>query len=1347
MFPASAIRTLSLLVFMANAATAGIVINEFMAAASDRRISWNMHGAPRLGSGIQWMDNQFVPTGWSWGSLPAGYGFSGLGTNLIAVMRDKACSLYLRKQFVVSSDVSSITNRLVLSVQFNDGFVAYLNGREIARANCGPTNHFMFASQPAYNVNSSPGFFEYPVGLASERLLRGINVLAIQAHNADKPEQISAHVPTPEFRIDAGLRVKGADNTLPDTVLINSGPVGPWHMYVGRAEPSGGVADLGLVNRVFAPPTGEEGDYEEPADLVDWVELYNDADAAVNLSNWSLSDDTRNPAKWRIPANTYIPARGYLLILCDDREEANAPLGPALRLHAGFKLDAEGEPLALYDDSGRFIDGFVAGYPEQVPFCSYGRNPARPIEFVYLDCATPGAKNSGSTYPARVRAPVFRNAQGKELSGGLYPNQPLTLYLTSATSGAEIRYTLDGSEPSEGSLIYTTPLTISQQNDKVAVVVRACAMVRGWLPSATVTHSYVLRQSALLTGNPTLMLSGTPGRTFYPPQGVLSVVGGGFSNSLWYPLSHNSYNIAVGSGAGYERESWIECFFPSNYFSKPGQAFRAGAGLRISASPWQRPRMNLNVAATSSPWPQRDTTQKPSFNIYFSGDYGPGSLPFTIFTNSTVHEYRHLRLRAGKNDNYNPFITDELARRLSIDLGLAGSRGLFCSLYVNGIYKGVYNLCERLREPFFQAHYQNFAEWDVCYSGAWVNGDNSASQRLLTSLDRELNSPANWESATNQVDIDSAIDYYLLNIYGATWDWPGNNYVLARPRVSGPEGRFRFAVWDAEGFFQVVTTTKPINYNTLANDLLVSSSNPNYYGLITRIFRRLWTNADFRLRFADRVNLHMFNQGVLDDRDPDFAGPLKSHFRERLDDLVAEAGNLVRYNTGQALNSAPFLAWTSPGGGRRAYLLGNTPGRQMFRDAGLWPRTEPPIFSQHGGMVPPGFSLSITSYVAQAGQTSIIFFTTNGADPRLGPGPGAQKGAVLYTNPFSLESVHTISARAFNPASGEWSPLTTATFSVAAVSPSSNNIAVAEIMYHPPAETPAELAAGFQNADDFEFLRLQNIGNSPVDLRELRCASGVIFAFSSGKIHFLAPGASVLVVKNEAALRTRYGQPVVGLIAGQYDGNLANSGERLLLMAAGGAVVKDFTYLDRAPWPEAADGQGCSLMLKAPGDCPDHSRAENWMASSAPGGMPAGIPQALDYEQWRMLFWENPGATNEVVSGRKADPDGDGIPNFTEYATGMNPHAFEAAPRVTAKAEADGTELRLILKVPFNPGAREAGLSWQFRDAHGSWVEDDNFELVEAVPLPGGNVLRTYISRETPASSIDARLLRGILKW
>src|ERR1035437_5022046 len=316
-----------------------VVINELMAATSEQRLSWDAGGVPHLGSGAQWVGLGFNPAGWANNLLPAGYVFAGLASDLSSQMKGLAPSLYLRKGFQATAAQAASTNMLVLSVQYNDGFVAYLNGREAARANCGPTNRFIFASQPAYNVNPTTNVVQFTLGPASAWLVSGSNILAIQAHNAEQPstknwpEQITVHTPTPEFRINAGLQLSG---DMPVT-LIGYGAAGVvWRYFFGRAEPSGGVVDMGLVTKSYVPPAGEEDDYEQPAEFSNWIELYNNGAATVDIGGWSLTDDPSLPGKWHFPTNTVLTTGAYLLVLCDNRDEANQPPGRATRLHTNL---------------------------------------------------------------------------------------------------------------------------------------------------------------------------------------------------------------------------------------------------------------------------------------------------------------------------------------------------------------------------------------------------------------------------------------------------------------------------------------------------------------------------------------------------------------------------------------------------------------------------------------------------------------------------------------------------------------------------------------------------------------------------------------------------------------------------------------------------------------------------------------------------------------------------------------------------------------------------------------------------------------------------------------------------
>ena len=1321
-----------------------VVINEFAAAANERRLTRDAAGAARVGAGLDWHAPGFIANSWSNGLLPAGYSFAGLATQLGAAMTNKTPSVYLRKEFNVTSEQAALTNQLLLQAQYNDGFVAYLNGREVARLNCGPTNHFVFESEPAANVSTNANIQNVYLGPTQSWLVSGQNVLAIQAHNAEQPSttndpgRITLHYPTPEFRINAGLQIAPAETNTVFTNLIAFGTAGgAWKYYVGRSQPSGGLVDLGLLTRTFTPPTGEEDDYSAPSEFSDWLELHNTAPTPVDVSGWSLTDNAANPPKWRFPTNTTIPGYGFLVLLCDDREEANPPAGPATYLHTSFKLDSDGGYIGIYDEAGEVIDSLVS-YPEQDSFCSYGRSPANPSQFAFLSTASPGATNFGSVYTNRAGSVRFTDALGTNLPGGLYRTSSLALYLQPENSGESVRYTRDGTEPSEwNGLAYTNPLVITQPYDKTGIVVRARCLLPGSLPGKVKTYTYILRQPWPLTNTAVLCLTGDPKYDWYRPDGLLAISGGTYptnGNLIWLANGTHSYNWAIGDGSPFEREAHLEYYFPPGIYPTNQEPLRTDIGIRIASSPYSRPRLKLTNPQGTSPWPN-SSIEKPSFNLFFNGDFGPGKLDYNLFTNYTTREFEHLRLRAGKNDISNPFITDEYTRRLYLDMGQAGARGLFCSTYVNGIYRGLFNLCERFREQFFQTHFRSELSWDVNYINTWVSGDAVVFNQMLTALDQNLTLPAYWQAATNYVDIENAADYFLLNIYVAMWDWPGNNFCLARERSSGPLRRFRFGMWDAEGGYGAIAS-RTTSYNTLTNDLLKTSS-----ATLPRIFRRLSTSPEFRLFFADRINHHMFNGGALDERDPDGAGPLKHWQQAKFGELLTEAGELVKYSSGQALKVTPFNNWWSVTNGRRTYLLGDAPGRRQFRDSGFWPLTEPPVFSQHGGQVPPGYQLTITSYVAAVGQTAAIFFTLDGSDPRQVGGalnPAAQR----YTNAIPIPDVATVKARARNNTTQEWGPLTAATFAPNAVPASAGNLVIAEIMYHPPNATAAEIADGYDNADDFEFARLRNIGSTPINLLSVRFADGITFDFTASPVRYLTPGADILVVANRAAFQTRYGPGLNGLIAGEYGGSLANGGERLFLIDALGTTIRDFSYADALPWPPEADGDGPSLILMDATSNPDHGDPANWTVSAIPGGMPGGSVPQQSFDQWRALFWSGSDATNNLVSGPTADPDGDEVGNFLEFAFGLLPFQASVPPAVQVWVEEFDGESHLAIRIRRSPAAANATFLWEQSEDLSNWSSAAaTLDLILSQSHPNG-LLTEQFREIDPLSLYTTRFIR-----
>ena len=1031
-----------------------------------------------------------------------------------------------------------------------------------------------------------------------------------------------------------------------------------------------------------------------------------------------------------------------------------------------------------------------------------------------------------------------------------------------------------------------TPLSLNPINSRRGHVIRARSFRDGFIASNIKTHTFLINQDPRVRTSPALVYAGDSERALYDPFGVLAINGGSFPGNQWRPSRPSDYNNVINRGRAYERPIHAEYYFQDG---TPG--FRSDVGLRIAASSYSRPRMQL-TQTSSSPWPD-SAVQKPSFNLYFRDDYGNPSVSLPLNGPArTFSGYERFRIRAGKNDIRNPFIIDELFRRLSSDMGNGASLGVFNSLYVNGSLKGYYNMVERLREPFFRSLHSNddSAQWDVLqYEGNdnIAEGDKTAWDDMI----RRLNAPTNiqnWDKVLEVADVENMANYYLLNIYGATWDWPHNNWVAARERSA--EGRYRLYVWDAEGAMNNAGN-RPVSQEMIRTYILGTSTGQNGQtgtrGELRDLWRGLTRWEEFRLLFADQIQKHLFNGGILDDRDQ-----LNSHIRNRFDGLKDEFEDLLRLIENQAVNTGKVLRWINPAIGRRRYLFG--PVREDFRDNDLWPEIAPPAFSQFGGSVSEGYPLLITN------ENTMLYYTTDGSDPRIlggAPNPDAisqtgglqeemlieegsiwkhnaidgdlgtewrllgyddsewqsgsaplgygkiasggvtveietevnrspprqstsyfrktfeiddsaaylslsanllvDGGIVIFVNgteafrgsnlpsqtdystvptsdtddgneadyraypidpnllvsgsniivielhnspgnsdmvldiglsgkraangnlPFFVNEPVTVKARSFE--NGKWSAITSSRFTVDSVPATPQNLAIAEILYNPIGANQAEIDAGFDDGDFFEFIRLENFSRENIDLSSVRLTDGIIFDFSESFIRVLGPGEKLLLVKSIDAFRIRFGTDFDGLIAGEYSGQLSNGGEQLRMIGQEDLVIHEFAYDNSSPWPDLADLDGHSLQIIDRRE--DHGDPANWKISSSQGGSPGG---RLDFASWQAVVFSEADLLNPAISGENADPDGDGWSNFFEFSLGSLPRDSGSSPGELASEikEIDG-ESYLTVTVTRGPGERAVRIVAQVSDDLSGWTDEGVLVLPEAMS-EDGSVTSTY---------------------
>jgi hypothetical protein len=197
------IKPLSALVILSSVCSAEVVISEISGASSDRLLKYSDSGQPSLGPGIPWFGRAFDDSGWLVGPSPFGFGYGGVSTNLSSALQGKTPSLYLRKAFNVSAAQSASLADLILTTEFDDGIIVFVNGIEVARCNLGAPGMFTFSDQVAFNEDSTEGSpVSLNLGRASDVLLEGENVVAVQVANrtTSSPMYFSG-----SLRINAGV--------------------------------------------------------------------------------------------------------------------------------------------------------------------------------------------------------------------------------------------------------------------------------------------------------------------------------------------------------------------------------------------------------------------------------------------------------------------------------------------------------------------------------------------------------------------------------------------------------------------------------------------------------------------------------------------------------------------------------------------------------------------------------------------------------------------------------------------------------------------------------------------------------------------------------------------------------------------------------------------------------------------------------------------------------------------------------------------------------------------------------------------------------------------------------------
>ena len=178
-----------------------------------------------------------------------------------------------------------------------------------------------------------------------------------------------------------------------------------------------------------------------------------------------------------------------------------------------------------------------------------------------------------------------------------------------------------------------------------------------------------------------------------------------------------------------------------------------------------------------------------------------------------------------------------------------------------------------------------------------------------------------------------------------------------------------------------------------------------------------------------------------------------------------------------------------------------------------------------------------------------------------------------------------------------------------------------------------------KNNDDLEFIEIQNVSGGAVNLRGARFNSGVRYQFSKTQDTILTSGKRLLLVRSQYDMLKEFGAELP--VHGVYQAGLSNKGERLELVNVEGESLLKVEYGDEYPWPEAADGNGPSLVFH--GKSQLMNQPKEWFVGSEFGGSP-GYGDATFYLKKPLLDSNENGKADlmDYVFGQDSN-----LPKFT----------------------------------------------------------------------------------------------------
>lgn len=477
-----------------------------------------------------------------------------------------------------------------------------------------------------------------------------------------------------------------------------------------------------------------------------WVEIYNGDSVTFDFTGYGIGLTRNFEESFAILPQTSIASKGHLLIYCDKADEG---------LHTDFRLDVDSSSIYLFDTNGKIVDSLKI--PEMLaPDVAYGRVSDGSEQLSFFMKATPGKPNYGFVTDRILKKPKF------SIEGGIY-HSPVVLRLTlqgEYPADAVIRYTTNGSEPSEYSPIAPDSIVINK-----TTVIRAKSFSDSALSKISATHTFIISE-----------------REYYLP--IVSIV----TDSI--NMYGDETGILVEGTYGLthpEKQSDIPELGCMNYL----YSWKRPINFEYFPNPSQGQAVINQLCETEIGGNTSCMFTVKSLNVKANKRFGNNKFSYPFWKDKpNVTKSKTLYLRNSGQDFYSFHFRDavnQMSFGKYVDLDWEASQPVV--VLINGNYYGMVNLREKVDDNYIWSNYDKLENIDMVYENNYrvKKGDLEEYARYHILLD-DKNAPLSKYDSL--IDLNEFMNYFVLNMFYCNKDFPGNNQILWRERIGNAKWRY-----------------------------------------------------------------------------------------------------------------------------------------------------------------------------------------------------------------------------------------------------------------------------------------------------------------------------------------------------------------------------------------------------------------------------------------------------------------------------------------------------------------------------------------------------------------------------